>query len=216
MVIFLDEERAYLSWTGHHREGFVLDALRRPTRKRPTLHRAGCGEVRSATIKRTHWTTGRRLKACALDRDELVAWSEHEYGAAPAECTQCTPTRQQRLAAASSGDDARSLTHLGKELVDFVVEAAVIQLDHDQCQYNLTVGDLASSFGKTPGQLTPALLRLVEDGYLRIEGKLAPGRALPKRRGVYPTATALRTLPAFEPMSQRAIAKELRRLASEA
>ena len=80
MIIFLDEEGAYHSWVTHHRPGYVLDWLRKPTKKRPVMHRATCELVRRSKTKRTHWTTGRHLKACALDAEELSAWAAAEGG----------------------------------------------------------------------------------------------------------------------------------------
>lgn len=213
MVIFLNEERAFLSWTGHHRDGFVLAGLRRPTRQTPTLHRATCGEIKSGAGGRTHWTTGRHLMACGVDRQELLDWSNREYGEPPQACPQCRPDEElslDELGASANGDT--HLTHLGKEIVDYVVESAVIQLDHDEPQYKVTVGDVAAALGKTPGQLSSALLRLVESGHLRIEGNVTPGKSLPKRRPVYPTCAALRTLPAFAAMSRKALEAELARL----
>lgn len=215
MVIFLDEEHGYLSWIGHHRDAYVIEGLRRPTRKAPTLHRAECSQIRSAGSKRTHWTTGRRLKACASDRDELIAWSEREYGQPPVECPQCHPSSQQPLAPLPPAERDHSLTPLAKEIVDFVVEAAVIQLDREEPDYDLTIGGLATALDKTPGQITSTLLHLVENGYLRIAGNSVSGRALPKGRGVFPTAAALRTLPAFTELSRRAIEKELGRLSAD-
>ncbi|MEQ8786802.1 MAG: hypothetical protein RIC55_10910 [Pirellulaceae bacterium] len=213
MVIFLNEERAYLSWTGHHRDGYVLAGWRRPTRKTPTLHRASCGEIKSGAGGRSHWTTGRRLMACAASLEELTQWSNREYGEAPQACTQCRPDAELRLdQLAASGDGGDHLTRLGKEIVEYVVESAVIQLDHQQSHYHLTVSDVAASLGKTPGQISGALLRLVETGYLRIEGKLTPGKPLPKRRPVYPTAAALCTLPAFAEMSPAELEAELAQL----
>jgi hypothetical protein len=214
MVIFLDEERAYLSWIGHHREGFVIEAQRRPTRKRPVLHRAACDEIRSSGSRHSHWTTGRRLKACGLDRSELIAWSEREYTHSLVECTLCRPCAEQPVTLLARAGDARPLTRLGREIVDFVVESAVIQLDRGGAEYNLTLGELAAALHKSPGQLTSTMLRLIEDGYLRVEGKPALGKPFPTNCSVYPTQAALRTLPFFAEQSKRAIDKELKRLSA--
>lgn len=107
------------------------------------------------------------------------------------------------------------MTRLGKEIVDAVVEAAVIHLDRQESGYTLTVGDVARTFDKTPGQITSPLLRLIEDGYLRVQGEVAAGKPLPANRQIYPTEDALRTLPAFETMPQRKIKAELDTLADE-
>jgi hypothetical protein len=206
VVIFLNEEAAYFSWIAHHRNGFVLDWLRKPTKKQPVVHRARCSAIKRAKTKRTHWTTGRHMKACSLDIEELVAWAKKEAGAEPAYCEQCAPTNES---VSFVGPHDRHLTKLGKEIVDYVVEIALIHLDQADSEYALSVGDVAKCVDKTPGQITPGLLRLVEDGYLRLQGDVIAGTTLPVDYGVYPTEDALRTLPAFKKMSKRKIKAEL-------
>jgi len=39
MILFLDEDRAYLSWVAHHRQGFILDGKRKP--RHPPFFRRG-------------------------------------------------------------------------------------------------------------------------------------------------------------------------------
>jgi len=208
MVIFVNEERAYLSWLAHHRHGFVLDLLRRPTRKRPVVHRATCEEIKAAKSKRTHWTTGRHIKACSLDMDELLAWVETESEGEPVYCEQCKPTDE---AASHTATHERQLTKLGKDIVDYVVEAAVVCLDQG-AEYDASVGDVAAYLGKTPAQITTALVRLVDAGYLRIEGDFDAQNAVPGPRLIYPTTDALRTLPAFGQMSAGKVKAELEQL----
>lgn len=209
MIVFLDEETAYFSWVTHHREGFVLDALRRPTHKRPTLHRATCGEVRTASGKRSHWTTARHLKACSLKPGELIAWAEAEYGHPPDDCPQCRPGDAPRKQARQ---ERVRLTKLESEIVDHVVERVAIELDRDEPHYEATVRSVAEYLDKTPRQIAPALLRLVEQGYLRIEGAPAGRKSLPGRCGVFPTAAALRTLPAFAKAPRRTLDAVFKRL----
>ncbi len=212
MIIFLlGEDRAYLSWLAHHRNGFVVDWLRKPTGKRPMLHRATCATIRSSPAKNTHWTTGRHVKVCALGLDELVQWARDESGAAPDPCEVCQPTDDE--ASAPVGD--RHLTKLGKEIVEYVVEAAVIHLDgHDQ-DYRLTVGDIARYLDKTAKQVTSGLTRLADDGYIRLSGKPERDGGLPDDCRVLPTSDALRTLPAFTAMPRPAIEAELEGLSDE-
>ena len=64
----MDEERAYRYWITHHRHGFVLEGRHRPKFGHFMLHRATCAELKSPHAKRTHETTGGRMKACATDR----------------------------------------------------------------------------------------------------------------------------------------------------
>jgi hypothetical protein len=75
MILFLDEDRAYLSWVTHHRNGFVLDCNRKPTKHHLILHRAICPEIKHSATKTTHWTTGHHMKACSLNAEELKTWA---------------------------------------------------------------------------------------------------------------------------------------------
>jgi hypothetical protein len=212
MIIFLNEDRAYGSWLARHRKGFVLDWLRKPTRTQPSLHRATCGEIRGPT-KRSHWTTGRHLKACSLDRQELTDWAQRECGREPNSCDQCQPHEvicAEGLAA--SDGHPRPLTKQGGDIVDYVLDVALIYLGQGDRGYHLTVGDLAAYLGKTRAQITPAIVRLLEDGYLRANGELVPGAALPRQQVVFPTVLAMRILPAFENVPEEEIEAELARL----
>ncbi len=148
MIIYLDEDRSYLSWVFHHRDGFVIDWLRQPTRQKPVLHRANCKSIRVSPTKKTHWTTGRHIKACSLDRQKLQQWAQEESGHAVVLCEEC-------LSGASPADDERPgyITKLGRELLDFVLETAVVHLDNQDAGYRLTVGDLADSADKTTGNI---------------------------------------------------------------
>ena len=212
MVIFLlGEDRAYLSWLAHHRNGFVLDWLRKPTRKRPKVHRASCAEIKSSPTKKTHWTTGRHLKVCSLDVDEILEWAREESGGDPEWCEACRPADPD---AASSSPD-RHLTKLGKEIVDYVVEAAVIHLDRNDQDYNVTLSDVAQYLDKTPRQVSPGLTRLVEDGYLRLSDPAGDDGTLKDDCRVLPTSDALRTLPAFSKLPKRTIEAELDSLSEE-
>ena len=120
MIIFIHEDRAYLSWVAHHRDGFVVDWLRKPTRKHPVLHRAACSEIKKTSSKSTHWTTGRHLKACSQDLDELRAWMHDEGSTRPEVCPHCHP-----LQLSTSSADDRHLTTLSSEALEYVLEVAV-------------------------------------------------------------------------------------------
>ncbi len=208
MVIFIHEERAYLSWLAHHRHGFVLDMLRKPTRKPPVLHRASCQGIRVSPGRQSHWTTGRHVKACGLDLAELLAWTQTETDREAVYCQECQPADP---AFAAEHAPEKRLTKLGKDILDYVVEAAVVCLDQ-HAAYDTSIADLATYLDKTPAQLATALSRLTEDGYLRIEGSLQPGQPVPATRRLFPTADALRTLPAFHQMSVRKVNEELQQL----
>ena len=89
MILFLDEDRAYLSWVTHHRSGFVLDCHRKPTKHHLILHRAIRPAIKHSATKTTHWTTGHHMKACSLNADELKTWAHEQTGANASGCVSC-------------------------------------------------------------------------------------------------------------------------------
>jgi hypothetical protein len=68
--------------------------------------------------------------------------------------------------------------------------------------------------GKSPRQLTTALVRLIADEYLAMDETLVLDDDVPADRTVYPTTKALRTLPAFQKMTIRETEWERQRLYS--
>ena len=119
MILFLDEDRAYLSWVTHHRNGFVLDCNRKPTKHHLMLHRATCPEIKHSATKTTHWTTGHHMKACTLNAEELKAWAHEQSGANPSGCVSCLVTDPSRPV-----DQPIHLTKLDQEILSFVLEVA--------------------------------------------------------------------------------------------
>lgn len=207
MLIFANEERAYLSWVGHHHQGFVLDWLKKPTRKQPVLHRATCERIRKSTGRKTHWTTGRHVKACSLDAEELIAWATYELETSAVPCDECDPLGSP----ASEEEDRGRLTKLEKQVLDYLLEVAVIHMDQ-KTTLVVTVNDVAEYFRKTPGQINATLVHLIEKGYLGMEGTVDLGAPLAHQTHLFPRARAMRTLPAFEEMSPQQLSAELRRL----
>jgi hypothetical protein len=213
LIIYLDEENAYRSWVLHHRDGFVLDWLRKPTKRLPVLHRTACADVRTSKSKKTtHWTTGRHLKACSLSLDELVTWATLESGREPSYCADCEPQKELPHSDAEDGH----ITKLGGEILDYVLEAAVIHLDNKDSGYDLTVGKVAEYLDKTRRQVAAAFLRLVRDGFLKLDRDVLAESDLRAKLLVFPTSKALRTLPAFEKLSAEEIQRELSALTGEA
>lgn len=203
MIIFLDEELAYLSWVTHHREGFVLDCFRRPSKSRLALHRATCPEIKGSSSKRSHWTTGRHMKACSLDENSLKMWVVEQSRDEPQNCPKCLsddpPAQREPL----------RLSHLDREVLSFVLEVALLHLDEHDGGYLLTVGKTAHCLAKTPGQLNASLQRLVEGGLLTLVATAAPGGPPPNADQIYPTVPAMKTLPAFKDLSDGEIESEL-------
>lgn len=202
MIVFLDEERAYLYWVAHHRAGYVLDCLRKPTKSRLLLHRATCPEIKASHTKRTHWTTGRHQKACSLDIEELKSWAMEQAHAEPKICATCLTGEPEQ-------DHPLHLSHLDKEVLAFVLEVATLHLDDRDASYLLTVGKTANCLAKTPGQLTATIQRLVDQGLLTLSCKLGHGAAPPIHCQLMPTIAAMKTLPAFEAASDAEIEAEL-------
>lgn len=210
MIVFLDEERAYLYWVAHHRTGFVLDALRQPSKRRGVLHRATCAEIKTPASKRTHWTTGRHLKACSLDAQELTHWAVEQGLAEPAACESCW------AAAEPAGvEHPERLSRLESEVLTLVLEVASLHLDDRDGSYRLTVAKTAQCLAKTPGQLAAALGRLVDAGFLKLAGKIKPGEPAPEHSRLLPTIAAMKTLPAYQDSRDAEIEAELALLADE-
>lgn len=203
MIVFIDEERAYLYWVAHHRTGFVLDCFRKPSKSRLMIHRATCAEIKASTSKHTHWTTGRHMKACSLDVEPLKAWAVEQAGTEAQLCPRC-------MAAADvpGGQAPVHLSHLEKEVLSFVLEVAALHLDDRDAGYLLTVGKTAKCLAKTPGQLNAALCRLAESGLLKVVGKTRPGEPTPSNCQLLPTVAAMKTLPTYTELSEEEIEAE--------
>jgi hypothetical protein len=202
MIVFLDEERAYLYWVTHHRTGYVLDCFRKPTKSRLMLHRATCPQIKTCPGKRTHWTTGRHAKACSLDADALQAWAIEQAHAEPDLCASC-------LGEPASETPPLHLSHLDKEVLSFVLEVAMLHLDDRDAGYLLTVGKTAKCLAKTPGQLGATLRRLVDNGLLKLIGNGGSQDAVSGSCRLMPTVAAMRTLPCYHESSDEVIEQEL-------
>jgi len=208
MIAFLNEDRAYLSWVTHHRRGFVLDCQRKPTKKHVTLHRATCPQIKQAASKRTHWTTGRKMKACSLDIEELTAWAVEQTDSEPNACSECQPGHEFET---TDHEGEPQLTKLTREILSFVLEIATNHMDDSELPYRLDVSMIARCYNKTPGQLHAALTTLANEGLLRFSGKLeSAAHCL-----IFPTERAIRTLSAYANLTDKQIQAELRKLTGE-
>jgi hypothetical protein len=207
MIIFLNEDRPYLAWVTHHRRGFVLDGKRKPKISHLVVHRATCRDIKVAASRRTHWTTGGKLKACGLDRNELETWASEETGQSPEHCSSCEPQNE-----VPQNDGPVHLSKLASDILEYVLEAALIHLEVEQPPYRLTVSDIATCFAKTPSQISPILHRLMESGFLALKGQKAADGTIPPKRIVLPTVIAMRTLESFQSASDSTIEDELAKL----
>jgi hypothetical protein len=211
MLIIINDDPAYMSWLSRHRQGYVVDSKRRPTKNHLILHRATCSVVKPH--KRARLTSGAHIKACSLDVQELSAWALEQTGGGVIACSECQPDVDKP--ATGEHQVEHSLTRLGREILSYVLDLAVMYLDGEERHYHPKVQDIAVYLSKSPAQIMPALQRLVAEDYLDCEPPTTNG-VLPAASIIYPTAAALRTIPAFADMANSAVDAELRSLKSVA
>ncbi len=210
MVIILNDDPVYLSWIRRHRNGFVLATRHKPTKRNTTLHRATCDEIRKSKSNRTHWTTGGRVKACSASCDELIDWSNEQIGSEPEACGTCDPRGNASNGAMTLPLDAsnQSLTKLERDIVDAVVESAVIHLDNE-LEFRMTVCDVADYLSKTPRQISPALRKLVATQMLEVDPNSGNTASFHATTRIIPTCSALCTVPAFAALATDELQSEI-------
>lgn len=206
MIIFIDEERAYLNWVTHHRRAFVMDARHRPKLSHLTLHRASCPEIKARSSRASHWTTKGRLKACASTVEELQQWSAQE-NQVPAVCDSCRPQES-----VSDDPGPSTLSKLARDVLDYIVEAALIHFEHEHPPYRLTVGDIAACFGKTPRQLSASLWQLIDHGLISVEQRVRHSEVPNVKTVVFPTLAGLRTQATLAQETDAALCDQLSKL----
>ncbi len=213
MIIILNDDPIYVSWIRRHRSGFVLATRRKPSKRNTILHRACCPEIRKSKTKRTHWTTGGRVKACSEDREELREWAAEQIGGPPKACRVCNPWEKVLSVDTNNPVSAEDqhLTKLENDILSAVVESAVIHLDNE-LDFQMTVGDVAEYLSKTPVLITDAMRRLVAQQMLEIETETANNTPILPTVRVFPTASALRTVLAFAELDTEQLKKELETL----
>ncbi len=198
MVIIFNDDPVYLSWIRRHRNGFVLATRHKPTKRNTALHRATCVEIRQSKTNRTHWTTAGRAKACSESCDELIDWVHGQIGCDPRACAACNPRGDASpvtIGSSLNGPD-RHLTKLENDIVDAVVESAVIHLDNE-LEFRMTIGDVADYLSKSPAQISPAVRTLVAEQMLHVDPISGNSAPLLASARVIPTSIALCTVPAF-------------------
>ncbi len=210
MIIIINDDSVYVSWVRRHHGGFVLDTKRKATKRNTMLHRATCLEITKARTKRTRWTTGRRVKACSEDSQELVEWCLEQIGGEPKLCSVCSPANDDLLNTqdGEKATDDRQLTKLENDIVSAVVESAVIHLDNE-LDFQMTVGDVAEYLMKTPAQISSALRRLVAEEMLETQDIVSNTAPIPGGVRVFPTAISLCTVPAFAELGADELQREL-------
>jgi hypothetical protein len=92
MQRFVDDDRGYLDWLGHHPDGFVINTGRTPSSAYLMLHRASCGTITGTPARGTTFT-GDYAKVCG-ERGELEEFARHLDGDAQP-CGLCLVQRGQ-------------------------------------------------------------------------------------------------------------------------
>jgi hypothetical protein len=89
MQTFIDDDAGYLRWVHNNPNGFVANVGKLPGGEiHPyMLHRSTCSFISSDKIK--NYTTTSYIKACSLDKQELITWARGYRGMAA--CKVCKP-----------------------------------------------------------------------------------------------------------------------------
>ena len=91
MIIFINEDDAYLRWIEENPNGFVVNANNPPRSDYLILHKSTCRTISSDHT--SNWTTNQYLKVCSNNVDELSTWAKNRIGGALTPCPICEPTK---------------------------------------------------------------------------------------------------------------------------
>lgn len=88
MILFIDDNEAYLTWLQQNPHGFVVNCDRKPSPRLLMYHKADCFHIQ-------RWE-GRNLtvdyiKVCSNDLQELKKWAEVIIGGEVQYCRSCSP-----------------------------------------------------------------------------------------------------------------------------
>ena len=207
MLIIVNDDPAYRSWIARHRDGFVVDCQRKPTKGHVVLHRATCPLIKPHG--RARLTSGAHIKVCSLHLVELSDWTREETAGGLQNCPECSP--EQSSIETANQPATHALTRLGRDVVSYVLDLAVIYLDGEAPHFRPTIGQIAQYLEKTPPQIRPTIERLVADGHLTCDSAEAPAKWSDETL-VRPTAKSLSSIPAFGAMGPADLLAELDRL----
>jgi hypothetical protein len=87
-----------------------------------------------------------------------------------------------------------------------------MHFDEETPPYHLTAGMIANCMGKSAAQVSPALRRLSDDGYLECAGRSAVSKSIGPRSIVYPTILAFRTHCEWEDHTDAELSAELAKI----
>jgi len=195
MIIFINDGAAERRWLKLHHDAVVVEHLRRRGKPLLVVHGASCDRLnKPARRSRDRWLI------CSAEPEEALKWCGDHFSAEPVNCDACGG----RVSAAPS---APHLSRLARDVLDYVLDVAVIHLEPEAKPYRLTIADIAQCLQKTAGRLAAPLRTLQDAGLITIA-------AVPRHRGeiVYPTADALRTLPYFAAFDAPLLENELAKL----
>jgi len=209
VLIMINDDSAYVSWISRHRQGFVIDAKAKPKINHLTLHRATCSVIKPH--KRGRLTTGVHIKACSSDAAELVSWALEQSRGGLMACSECQPDHEEPALGAHPSQ--HTLTRLGRDVLSYVLDWAVMYLDGAETDFHATIENAGLYVDKTVAQVMPVIRRLIDEGYLECD---RPTNTISLAATVmtYPTAKALRTIPAFGALSDENLTAELNQLRS--
>jgi hypothetical protein len=88
IVAFIDDDEGFVGWRDVHPDAYILNCARKPTRAYLKLHRASCGHMHRANVRR--WT-GAFVKYVAEDGAVLVQWIIDILDTEPDRCASCRP-----------------------------------------------------------------------------------------------------------------------------
>lgn len=198
MIIFIHEEAAERRWLAAHKDALVVERTVRGHKPHLVSHSADCRHLRH---RRSHGPE--RWLICSTDPAELAAWCASHFAAEPTHCRHC---RGETHPAAAT--EVGRLSRLARDVLDYVLDVAVIHMEPDAKPYALTIDDVARCLRKTSGQLAHALARLKKAELVEIEELSRQAES----HVIRATAKGLRMLPYFADADAAHIESELRKL----
>jgi hypothetical protein len=89
VLIFRDDDGAYLDWIGTHKGGWVVNAHRNPRSDYLQLHKAWCPTISDPRDPGAYTERG-YIKLCATSKAPLDSYLDERVGGKPRwNCTQC-------------------------------------------------------------------------------------------------------------------------------
>lgn len=91
MIIFVADDKGYLTWLSDNPDGYVVNTYRTPDPHYLVLHRSSCRHIRGTPPHGTAWTDS-YAKICSRNTSELESWASRELGRSSLpKCRTCKP-----------------------------------------------------------------------------------------------------------------------------